>query len=288
MRSIEPLLGTRGELSASSTELEVVAAAEISIVEEVRRLESVFSVFDKKSELSGLRRSGSTTSEELTIVLALADSWRERTGGAFDADIEALIAVWDAWQLRDVRPTNDDLAAAIVARDESRASHRSINLNAIAKGWIAGTALDHGVDSTPGVTAAWLSLGGDVVHRGDGAIVVAIENPAKPYDNAPPLARVELSNEALATSGGSRRWWTIEGERYPKVLDPNTGQPVDHVAGATVIASDGATADALATAAIVLPVEQTLALVDSVGAECLIVEPDGSTIASSERFSFET
>ena len=81
------------------------------------------------------------------------------------------------------------------------------------------------------------------------------------------MATIEIDNEALATSGGARRWWTIGGKRYSKVLDPRTGLPVDSVASATVVARNAAEADVLATTALVLKPEETLVLVEAEGAE---------------------
>lgn len=67
------------------------------------------------------------------------------------------------------------------------------------------------------------------------------------------------------------------GERwYGHVLDPRTGWPVAHVAAATVVAPDAATADALATSLTVLSVAEGMALVDGIpGVEALVVDRDG-------------
>src|SRR5262249_39758492 len=60
-----------------------------------------------------------------------------------------------------------------------------------------------------------------------------------------------------------------------------TGRPADNIAGATVIAPDNVTANALATTLCVLTPEEGLKLVASVaGAECLIVAADGGQVRS--------
>lgn len=61
-----------------------------------------------------------------------------------------------------------------------------------------------------------------------------------------------LTNAALATSGSSEQHVEIDGIRYSHVIDPRTGLGVTHHLTARVIAADGATADALATALSVL------------------------------------
>ena len=66
----------------------------------------------------------------------------------------------------------------------------------------------------------------------------------------------------MATSGNYERYTEIAGKRYSHILDPRTGRPVsDAIVQVTVIAREGAEADALATALTVLGVERGLELV---------------------------
>ena len=221
-------------------------------------------------------------------VIALAEGWAERTGGAFDPRLQPLIDMWDRAEQHDVLPTPGQLSSVTADHTSLNLNGLNVNglnLNGIAKGWIADRAIDAAfATSRRDITSAWLSLGGDLVHRGTGSVEVGIEDPARPYDNVAPMATIEIDNEALATSGGARRWWTIGGKRYSKVLDPRTGLPVDSVASATVVARNAAEADVLATTALVLKPEETLVLVEAEGAECFLVLADGAVVRSSDRF----
>lgn len=280
---VEPLLGTRAELVLVATDAVAATLAERAVVAEVRRLESIFSRFDKASALHAYRRTGATAVPELVEVVTLAKVWHRRSNGAFHPGAQPLIDLWDAAEATGVPPSTADLQRAVGALSAEPAAP-TLDLNAIAKGWIADAALSKLVRAEPNVNAGWLNLGGDIVHRGDDSLMVGIEDPLRPYDNIAPLATIELSNEAIATSGGARRWWTIGGVRYPKVIDPRTGNPGRRVASATVVADDGATADALATVAVFLDVEETLRIADEVGADCFLIEQSGSITSSSDRF----
>ena len=280
--TVEPLLGTRGEVSIAADSDADVRAAEQAVIDDVARLERVFSVFDPASALHEYRRSGTTDVPELQRVIDLAMYWQARTGGAFHPGSQPLVDLWDRAESAGVVPTADDAAATVAAMDATSAVG-SLDLNAIAKGWIGDRALSTVVKQTV-VAGGWISLGGDVVHRGEGAVTVGIEDPSRPYDNVAPRATIEISNEALATSGGARRWWKIGNRRFPKVLDPRTGWPVARVASATIVAADGAFADALATVAVVLEPGETLELSKSVDADCYLVHLDGSSTVSSTRF----
>jgi len=63
---------------------------------------------------------------------------------------------------------------------------------------------------------------------------------------------VRLVNACVSTSGDTEQFVEIDGVRYSHVLDPRTGWGVTHRTCATVVAEDGATADALATALTVM------------------------------------
>lgn len=284
MQIVEPLLGTRAEIHVNADAAAAADSAEGRIIQEIQRLERLFTVFDPHSALHELRRSGSTSVPELVEVTRLAAEWQLRSEGAFDPRVEPLMAMWTEGEAADSVPSDEAIARALHERDQDAGP--ADNLNAIAKGWIAQAALNTVDLSAASLHSAWLSLGGDVVHRGSDSLTVGIEDPHRPFDNVAPLARVEISNEAVATSGGSRRWWTIGGRRYPKVLDPRTGLPVDRVAAATIVAVDAAVADVLATIATVVPTEQLLALTETVGASCLLIHSDRSRTCTSDRFEF--
>jgi hypothetical protein len=127
-----------------------------------------------------------------------------------------------------------------------------VDLNAIAK----GAAVDASVIAAVGladVTAVLVNAGGDLRRHGPGSVVVDVGDPGDPHDDAPALATWELSQGAVATSSGVRRGFRVGERWYGHVLDPRTGLPIAGTLQATVVAPDAATADAAATAALVLP-----------------------------------
>ena len=97
-----------------------------------------------------------------------------------------------------------------------------------------------------------LNLGGDLRHVGDGRVSVAITDPTHPADNAPPLQTVLVSGRGVATSGGYRRGFCVDGSWHSHLLDPVNGRPMADVASVTVVAPDAMDADAMATALSVL------------------------------------
>lgn len=294
----EPLIGTRVQLRIRAEE-DAAVECDRRIVAEVRRLERVFSVHDPASDLRRWRAGDDAAAgPELVALLAIAAEWFDRGGGAFHPATATATARWRRAEAEGVVPDDDELAALAAAMhtlpftvtDPSATGARAVrrlgrcddvDLNAIAKGRIVDLAAAAGA-AVPGVESVTVNAGGDLLHRGTGSIVVGIEDPHRPYDNVPPLDRLRLAGRApegrgLATSGSSRRGFRVGGVWYGHVIDPRTARPVDHVASASVVAGDAATADVAATVLGVLPVAEALRAVAAwPGVECLIVDRDGT------------
>ena len=64
---------------------------------------------------------------------------------------------------------------------------------------------------------------------------------------------LNLTDVAVATSGNYRNFYYRDGKKYAHTIDPHSGYPVQHsILSSTVLAKDCATADAYATAFMVL------------------------------------
>ena len=62
----------------------------------------------------------------------------------------------------------------------------------------------------------------------------------------------------MATSGNYRKFYIEDGKKYTHIIDPHTGYPAKHnLLSATVIAGDCTTADAYATAFMVMGLEKS-------------------------------
>jgi thiamine biosynthesis lipoprotein len=93
---------------------------------------------------------------------------------------------------------------------------------------------------------------------------------------------------AVSTAGDAERYVEIGGRRYAHIVDPATGLGVVDRAGVTVVAPDGATADALDTAVYILGPRRGLPLVESTpGAAAYVVrsEPSGLQTFQSRLFA---
>lgn len=276
-----PLLGTLVEIQIGASPEVAVVADEVAVTEFLR-LNEVFSTYLADSELNRWRRGEhDSCSAELVEVLASAQHWYELSNGALHPALGQLSSLWSA--ATDEAPT----PAALAAFTDTQLPYRvnggrvarlgdcsGVELNSIAKGYIVDRALLE-VIRLDGVASVVVNAGGDLRHSGEGSVSVRIEDPARPYDNAPPRWRVSISNGALATSSIARRGFQVSGQHLGHVLDPRSGWPVAHTASVTVLAASAMVADALATVLGVLPIAAALSFAAEHQVACLLVEPGG-------------
>jgi thiamine biosynthesis lipoprotein len=135
-----------------------------------------------------------------------------------------------------------------------------LDFNAIAQGYTVDVLASF-LDSK-GISNYLVELGGEVKTKGKKSSEeywkIGIDQPNETFKEGRPLrAIVRLKNKALATSGNYRKFYVENGRRHAHIIDPHTGYPAKHnLLSATVIANDCMTADAYATAFMVMGMEQ--------------------------------
>lgn len=74
---------------------------------------------------------------------------------------------------------------------------------------------------------------------------------------------LNVTDMAMATSGNYRNFYYKDGRKYAHTIDPKTGYPVQHsLLSSTVLAKRCATADAFATAFMVMGMEKAKKILD--------------------------
>ena len=290
------ILGTSVDLTFVAPTRAAAEAAEAAALAEIERLRRILSTYDRLSEISRLRTTGidSVASPELVAVLQRYAEWEQRTRGALSAKTGALTTEWASAERAGKLPSTDRLAQLTAAAGQAgwRVSGAgkpvttnagmSLDVNSIAKGFIIGRVVEAARRVAPSVRGGMIDIGGDVYAWGDAPAGsqqpwrIDVADPRKAADNAAPLARLRVHDMAVSSSGSYARGVTISGHHHSHVIDPRTGWPADDVLGATVIAADNATANALATALCVLGATDGFAVVATIpGAEAILVTADG-------------
>jgi len=145
-----------------------------------------------------------------------------------------------------------------------------------------GYAKGYGVDrlveqlKEQGINNALINAGGDlraIGSPGNRAWKIAIQHPEQEH----PLGWLELSNdESVFSSGNYRRNFSKSGKRYHHIIDPKTGYPSENATAITVIHTNGAVADATATALMVAKKQEWFSIAVKTGLKhLLVVDNDG-------------
>lgn len=227
-----------------------------AVREEIYRADNLF----KKDKIS-------LSDRETADLAKLAYDISVETDGAFDITVSPLCDLWGFWNNSFRVPEKSEIEETLefTGFESMTFSENeiilpqgfSIDFGAIAKGYAGKTAAE--LLKKRGITSAILSLGGNIQTVGnapDGEKwCVGIKNP---FGEEGYSGFVYVSDKAVVTSGGYERNFESEGIKYQHIINPETGAPAEtDIASVTVIAENGAVADALSTAFFVMGAEKT-------------------------------
>lgn len=130
-----------------------------------------------------------------------------------------------------------------------------MDFNAIAQGYTVDVLANY--LQSKGIDNYLVELGGELRakgKKGNEDWKVGIDKPEEKATSERKLeAVVNLNNKALATSGNYRKFYEENGQKYSHIINPKTGYPAkQNLLSTTVIADDCMTADAYATAFMVM------------------------------------
>jgi len=277
----ENVMGTRFSLEIAAPDPDAAESARHAAWRRIHGLEASLSTWIRGSTLSRVNREAAAAAvpvndDVLRVLLRSREAWR-LSDGAFDPTVGPLLAVWKPLAKLSRLPDAGAVERARglvgfdrVAIDEKARTVRfgrpgiSLDVGGIGKGYAADEAARAALAA--GATACRVNAGGDMAARGappwsPAGFAVEVRDPDGRADQAYRGIEFPLRDRAVATSGNYERYTEIAGKRYSHILDPRTGRPVpDAVVQVTVVAPDGALADALATALTVLGAERGVAL----------------------------
>ena len=259
-------------------------------VAEIHRLEQVFSLYREDSALSRLNRSGRLEAppQDLRRLLSQAVAFGEHTGGLFDPSVQSLWNLYAARLQSDqpLPPPPAELRAAL-ARVDYRAIRidsdvivlerpgMALTLNGIAQGYITDRVTEllraHGLEHAMIDLGEARSLGRPGLDRPWRAGIATPDDPTRILDT------IDLSDQALATSGGYGTPLDPAG-RYTHLFDPLTGSASPRWRSVSVRAADATTADALSTAFSLMPVEKIRGMISRFPVQAWLVTPDDGTL----------
>jgi len=271
------------------------------ILATMQRVDSSLSMFNKQSTISRINRGENAEPDKmLAEVISMAQDISEKTDGAFDITVAPLVNAWGFGFKNGSMPTQQqvDSLLEITGYDkvtynaEDGKSHISkadprimLDCGAIAKGYGADVVAAY-LESV-GVRNYMVEIGGEVVTKGISPKRLPWKiGVSKPVDDSLNTNRdlqtvLNVTDMAMATSGNYRNYYYKDGKKYSHTIDPKTGYPVQHsLLSSTVLAKRCATADAFATAFMVMGIEKAKKVLDNnpdIMAYFIYADKDGNT-----------
>lgn len=271
-----------------------------TVLLECHRLYDIYNDYEGVTNLKTLNDTAAqgpvAVDGRIMDLLAYARDMYDLTGGRTNVAMGAVLRLWHDARDTGVLPDAQALQAAAKHTDISDLvldqqagtvffadPELKLDVGAIAKGYateLAALALEEA-----GVTSGLLSIGGNVRIIGvkpDGSPYRAgIQDPNVP-DGSTTIAVVELNDQSLVTSGDYQRYIEVDGVRYHHIIDPDTLMPAAHMRSVSVRTHHSGLADALSTALFTLPLEDGLALVESLeDVEAVWITAEETMVCSS-------
>lgn len=247
---------------------------------ELKKFDNSLSPFNDTSVISRVNRNEDLVTD--TFFQACFNRSMEistETRGAFDITVAPLANVWGFGFKKGAFPDSAmiDSLLEITGYQKVRLENGKVvkadprimlSCSAVAKGYSVDVVARY-LDSK-GIKNYMIDIGGELVLKG--------VNPKseswriginKPVDDSLSVNRelqttLQLTDVGIATSGNYRNFYYKDGKKYAHTIDPRTGYPVQHsILSATVIAGDCMTADALATAFMVMGLEEATAFANA-------------------------
>lgn len=258
------VFGTRVEVIVVGDDPAQGRQAIAAVLREFDRLHRAYHAW-QPSELSALNDAIAAgqphaVTPELAGFVREAQALSKQGDYLFDPGIGRLIKLWgfQADEFKAELPPEADIKAWLASKpsiaditiDGNTVKSRNRQVALDFGGYLKGVALDRAAQilRDMGIHNALINIGGNVMALGSKEGKkwrVGIQHPRQPG----PLATVTLEDgEAIGTSGDYQRFFEVDGQRYPHLLDPRSGRPASHTQSVTVLIPAGPKAGTLSDA----------------------------------------
>ncbi len=259
-----------------------------------RAIDASLSTYDSTSLISRINRNDTTAvvDEYFTTVFEKAAEVSRQTNGSFDVTVAPLVNAYGFGftKRESIHQALIDSLRHLVGYQKVHITNQRLvkdipgmmlDFNAIAQGYSVDV-LAQFLESK-GIQHYLVEVGGELRAKGQkqdkSYWTVGIEQPEENNtDGVPMRVTLQVKDRSLATSGNYKRFYTEGGKKYSHILNPFTGYPArNNLLSATVVAPDCMTADAYATAFMVMGLEaskQFLAANEALNLQVLFIYDD--------------
>jgi thiamine biosynthesis lipoprotein len=267
-----------------------------SILVEINQAVSTYIPDSEISKLNQAAKEGEVSmGEHFKQVVISSDIIFQKTNGFFDPTVMPLVNYWGfgytdkkavlrtdssavdslkkfiGWEKIETgiieHSTNDHDTLVFILDDyiSKQNSNTQLDFSAIAKGYAVDVLSNFFQEKN--LKNYLVEIGGELRTKGKNARgklwTTAINTPSFNAQLTDYEAIIEINNQAIATSGNYRNFHEVNGEWYGHEINPKTGFPEkSNLLSVTIMADDCMSADAYATAMMVMGLEKSKALAE--------------------------
>ena len=240
----------------------------------LKRFDASLSSYDSTSIISAINRNEAGVKTDSMFRTVFRESGRvyQVTGGAFDITLAPLINAWGfgPGEKQDMDSAMVDSLLQFVGMEKVSLTgdevfktdpHVKLNVNAIAQGYSVDVVSKYLEEL--GCRNFMVEIGGEIRTQGVNAKGnfwrIGVDRPE--FGNMIPGEQLQviitMHNRSLATSGNYRKFYEKEGVKITHSIDPVTGFPkASSLLSVTILSDECMTADAYATACMVMGLEK--------------------------------
>jgi len=284
------LMGNRFEISVVADDPLWANECIEQAVEEIRRIEKLFTTFNESSQTSLINRNAGlapvNVDNEVFELIRRSKKISGITQGAFDITYGSIDKrLWNfdknmtalpdpgvaKQRVRLINYKNiilDEKNGTVFLKEKGM----RIGFGGIGKGYAAECA--KALLQKKGIKSGIVNAAGDLTAWGyqpDGkpwTIGIADPNASREI-----FSHLNITNTSVATSGNYEKFVVIDGKKYSHTIDPKTGLPVTGIKSVTIICSNAEIADAMATPVMIMGIKAGINMVNQVkGLACIIID----------------
>lgn len=298
VKKLVKLMGNRFEITVVSSD-EAWANTKIAMaIAEIQRIERLLSTYIADSETNLINDNAGIAavkvSSEIRSLIKRSQRISNLTQGAFDISYGSIDKkLWNFDQtmteLPDARTAQnmvrlinykniivEDVQGTVFLKEKGM----RIGFGGIGKGYAAEMAKNLLIQE--GVESGIVNASGDLTTWGtqpnSRPWTVGI---AHPDSAALPFSALNISDNAIATSGNYEKFVWINGRRYSHTINPKTGLPINGIKSVSIICANAEMADAMATPISIMGIDAGLHLINQInGMACVIIDDNNKMFTS--------
>ena len=294
-----------------TTEYHITYEARTNLDDSIQHVFSMIdksaSAFNKQSLVSAINDGRTNVADRLfKILYNKTIEVNKASGGVYDPTVMPLVNAWGFGYKSGQLPTQEQLDSilAFVGMEHTRLDGDKVvkddprvqfDFSSIAKGLACDEVA--AMLSRNGAVNYMVEIGGEVVAQGVNErgkpwhvsvdLPVADNKKGAVHQNAVVLT---LDSLAIATSGSYRKFKEVDGKKVSHIVNPKTGgSETSNLLSVSIVAPDCMSADAWATACMVMGLEKTQAMLEkntSLGVMTISTDDDGNFVVwSNKRFA---